>query len=143
MVDVGRYYILMADKLIDKIKHLVEIEEDVFAVFTINSSGELSNFTIAKNTGGKDILIKIIYANFRNISYQDNKLIFFFVPDNELLGKVKWRVIEYEKIRILQIIEQNNIVIVLIKSNTSLDETVDNILGYYYEEEDDIPKSLF
>jgi len=24
-----------------------------------------------------------------------------------------------------------------------LDETVDNILGYYYEEEDDTPKSLF
>jgi hypothetical protein len=24
-----------------------------------------------------------------------------------------------------------------------LDETVDNILGYYYEEEEDIPKSLF
>jgi hypothetical protein len=45
---------------------------------------------------------------------------------------------------ILQIIDKNKIVVVLIKSNTSLDETVDNILGYYYEEEEhDIPKSLF
>jgi hypothetical protein len=62
---------------------------------------------------------------------------------SEILGKVKWKVTEYEKIRILQIVDKNKIVIVLIKSNTSLDETVDNILGYYYEEEYDIPKSLF
>ena len=39
--------------------------------------------------------------------------------------------------------DKNKIVVVLIKSNTSLDETIDNILGYYYEEEEDIPKSLF
>ncbi|HET8792884.1 MAG TPA: hypothetical protein VFM31_03745, partial [Nitrososphaeraceae archaeon] len=62
---------------------------------------------------------------------------------SEILGRLKWKVTEYEKIRILQIIEIDKIVVVLIKSNTSLDETVDNILGYYYEEEDDIPKSLF
>jgi hypothetical protein len=48
-----------------------------------------------------------------------------------------------KKIRLLYISEINKTVVVLIKSNTSLDETVDNILGYYYEEEDDIPKSLF
>jgi hypothetical protein len=34
-------------------------------------------------------------------------------------------------------------VVVLIKNNTSLHETVHNILGYYDEEEDEIPKSLF
>ncbi|MGI0052249.1 MAG: hypothetical protein ACRD8K_10975 [Nitrososphaeraceae archaeon] len=52
---------------------------------------------------------------------------------------------EYEKIRILQIADKNKIVVVLIKINTTLDETVDNILGYYYEdeEEEEIPKSLF
>ena len=51
---------------------------------------------------------------------------------------------QYGQIRILQIFEQNKVLVVLIKSNTTLDETVDNILGYYYEEEeDDIPKSLF
>ena len=49
-----------------------------------------------------------------------------------------------KKIRILQIADKNKIVVVLIKSKTTLDETVDNILGYYYEdEEEDIPKSLF
>jgi hypothetical protein len=34
-------------------------------------------------------------------------------------------------------------VVDLIKSNNTLAETVDNILGYYYEQEEDIPKNLF
>jgi hypothetical protein len=37
--------------------------------------------------------------------------------------------------------------VVLIKSNTKLEHTIDNILGYYFESDDDddgeIPKSLF
>ena len=48
-----------------------------------------------------------------------------------------------KKIRILQIADKNKIVVVLIKSKTTLDETVVNILGYYYEDEEDKPKSLF
>ena len=32
----------------DKIKHLVDVEEDIFAVFTINSKGEIIDLSIAK-----------------------------------------------------------------------------------------------
>jgi hypothetical protein len=77
---------------------------------------------------------------------QDDKIIDILAnSSSDIIGKLKWKVTEYEKIRILQIVNKNKIVVVLIKSNTTLDETVDNILGYYYEEEEeeDIPKSLF
>jgi hypothetical protein len=77
---------------------------------------------------------------------QDNDKIIDILSNSnsDIVGNLKWKVTEYEKIRMLQIIDNNKIVVVLIKSNTTLDETVDNILGYYYEEEnDDIPKSLF
>jgi hypothetical protein len=129
----------------DKIKHLVEIEDDIFAVFTINSIGDANGLTVAKNIDFESSLIENIYANFNKILKQDDKIIDNFTnSSSDLLGKSKWKVIEYEKIRILQIVDKNKIVVVLIKSNTSLHETVDNILGYYYEEEeDDIPKSLF
>ena len=128
----------------DKIKHLVEIEDDIFAVFTINSIGDANGLTVAKNIDFESSLIENIYANFNKILKQDDKIIDNFTnSSSDLLGKSKWKVIEYEKIRIFQIVDKNKIVVVLIKSNTSLDETVDNILGYYYEEEDDIPKSLF
>jgi hypothetical protein len=128
----------------DKIKHLVEIEDDIFAVFTIDPNGETNSLTVAKKVEIEKSIIENIFANFNNMFKHDDKII-DALPNgsSEILGKVKWKVTEYEKIRILQIVDKNKIVIVLIKSNTSLDETVDNILGYYYEEEYDIPKSLF
>jgi len=129
----------------DKIKHLVEIEDDIFAVFTINSIGDANGLTVAKNIDFESSLIENIYANFNKILKQDDKIIDILTnSSSDILGRLKWKVTEYEKIRILQIADKNKIVVVLIKSNTTLDETVDNILGYYYEEEeDDIPKSLF
>jgi hypothetical protein len=61
---------------------------------------------------------------------------------NSILGQLKWKVYEYDQVRILLIFEKDRVVTVLIKSDTSLRETVDNILGYYFEAEG-IPKSLF
>lgn len=129
------------DTSYDKIKHLVEIEDDIFAVFTINSKGEVTDLNIAKNIDIEKRLVEDISTNFKDILKEENEKI--IINSSEILGKLKWKIFEYEKIRLLCISEMNKTVVVLIKSNTSLDETVDNILGYYYEEEDDIPKSLF
>jgi hypothetical protein len=134
-----------SDTSYDKVKHLVEIEDDIFAVFTIDSRGVTNSLTVAKKVDVENSLIENLYTNFNKILKQDDKITDILNnSSSDLLGKSKWKVIEYEKIRILQIVDKNKIVVVLIKSNTSLHETVDNILGYYYEEEeDDIPKSLF
>jgi hypothetical protein len=143
---IVRYIQLSTDTSYDKIKHLVEIEDDIFAVFTINSTVEAYGLNVAKNIDFENNLVENIYTNFNMILNQDNKITDIFGNSNsssDILGRLKWKVTEYEKIRILQIADKNKIVVVLIKSNTTLDETVDNILGYYYEEEDDIPKSLF
>ena len=128
-----------SDASYDKIKHLVEVEDDIFAVFTISSKGEVNDLSIAKNIGIEKRLVENISTNFKYIFKEDNEKSI----TNDILGKFKWKIFEYEKIRLLFIFEIDKTVVVLIKSNTSLDETVDNILGYYYEEEDDIPKSLF
>jgi hypothetical protein len=130
-----------SDTSYDKIKHLVEIEDDIFAVFTINSKGEVNDLNIAKNIDIEKRLIENISTNFKDIFKEENGK--SKTNNNEILGKLKWKIFEYEKIRLLCISEINKTVVVLIKSNTSLDKTVYNILGYYYEEEDDIPKSLF
>jgi hypothetical protein len=141
------YIQLSTDTSYDKIKHLVEIEDDIFAVFTINSTGESYGLTVAKNIDFEKSLVGRIYTNFNTVLKQDDKITEILTNSNrssDILGRLKWKVTEYEKIRILQIADKNKIVVVLIKSSTTLDETVDNILGYYYEEEEeDIPKSLF
>jgi hypothetical protein len=145
MLYIVRYIQLSTDTSYDKIKHLVEIEDDIFAVFTINSTGEAYGLTVAKNIDVESSLVENIYTNFNKIIKQDDKITDLITnSSSDILGRLKWKVTEYEKIRILQIADKNKIVVVLIKSNTTLDETVDNILGYYYEEEEDnIPKSLF
>ena len=129
-----------SDTTYDKIKHLVEVEDDVFAVFTLNSKKEVNDLSIGKDIGIERKLVEDITTNFKDIFKEDNEKSI----TSDILGKFKWKIFEYEKIRLLFISEVDKTVVVLIKSNTTLDETVDNILGYYYEEEeDDIPKSLF
>ena len=129
-----------SDITYDKIKHLVEVEDDIFAVFTINSKKEVNDLSVDKDIGIERKLVEDITTNFKDIIKEDNEKSIA----NDTLGKVKWKIYEYEKIRLLYISEVDKTVVILIKSNTTLDETVDNILGYYYEEvEDDIPKSLF
>lgn len=67
--------------------HLVEIEDDVFAVFTIAKDIE-----VEKN------MIENIFTNFKNLLEQYNKKDILLNSSSEILGKLKWKVIEYEKI---------------------------------------------
>jgi hypothetical protein len=113
----------------NKIKHLVEVDDDILAVFTVNpgSQKQMENLSIADNADITkefvDYILGRLQANFEAVKEgTDNRL-----------GKLKWTVNENERIRTLIIYEKDRLVIVLIKSNESLSETVDNILGYYYE----------
>ena len=121
----------MSEANYTKIKHLVEVDDDILAVFTVTLGKQflMENLSIAEN------------ANITNefIDYIFSKLEVNFRTGNEdidnVMGQLKWIIHENERIRSLIIYEKGRLVIVLIKSNTSLSETVDNILGYYYEAE--------
>ena len=140
------------DNKYDKIRHLVEVDDDILAVFSINSTNSLDmkELYIAKNANmdktyidslvrilGLSQVIDVEKAQDSGIKQEEE-----IEKDDNLLGKIKWIVMEYEKIRILKIYEYDKTVFVLINSDTQLEHTVDNILGYYYDL-DEIPKSLF
>ena len=130
----------MSDISYDKIKHLVEVDDDILAAFTILFTKEdyIDNLSVAENTNITKETIDNVYLClqdiFRNLGTSSRI--------NSILGRLKWKVCEYDQVRMLLIFEKDRVVTVLIKSDTSLRETVDNILGYYFEAED-IPKSLF
>ena len=132
------------DNSYDKIKHLVEVDDDILAVFIMMSS-ELKEFYIANNSnidrGYIDSIVNELDFN-KGIDNQTSSGKETQPNIRSILGKLKWIVLEYENLRILKIYESDKIVFVLINSNTKLEHTVDNILGYYYEM-DEIPKSLF
>ena len=130
----------------DKIKHLVEVDDDILAVFIVMSS-QIKELYIAKNSNiDRGYIDSIVNELNLNISTENEKL----TTENaklesnskSILGNIKWIVLEYDNLRILKIYEYDKIIFVLINSNTQLEHTVDNILGYYYDL-DEIPKSLF
>ncbi len=130
----------MSDANYDKVKHLVEVEDDILAVFTValGSQHHMEDLSIAENAKITENFVNNIFAklqgNFRDMKER--------LERDNILGRLKWTINENELIRTLIIYEKDRAVIVLIKSNTSLSDTVDNILGYYYESEDP-PKDLF
>ena len=95
----------------DKIKHLVEIEDDILAVFTINSKGEAIDLTIAKNVEVEKSIIDNIFTNFSKILELYDKIDTLPSYSSEIFGRLKWKVTKYEKLRILQIIEKDKIML--------------------------------
>ena len=112
-----------------KIKHLVEVDDDILGVFTVNSIGQyrMENVAIAKNANITEDFVNHIFTK-----YQSYFTIYKGETD-DTIGNLRWSVYETDRIRILIIYEKDRSIIVLIKSNISLSESVDNILGYYYE----------
>jgi len=130
----------------DKIKHLVEVDDDILAVFIVMSS-QIKELYIAKNSNiNRAYVDSIVNELDLNISTENEKLTTQKAKlegkSKTILGKIKWIVLEYDNLRILKIYENDKIIFVLLNSNTQLEHTVDNILGYYYDL-DEIPKSLF
>ncbi len=138
------------NKNYDKIRHLVEVDDDILAVFIVVSS-QMKELYVAKNSNidknyVDSIIVPALGLNMNHIrndkKYQTDKVMHTTMVNNSTLGRLKWVVLEYENLRILKIYEFEKTIFVLINSNTQLEHTVDNILGYYYEL-DDVPKSLF
>lgn len=119
----------MPDAKYNKIKHLVEVDDDILAVFTVNLGGQglMENLAIANNANITKEFVSHIFTKYQG-NLRSNK-----EEMDNMMGRLKWSVNETDRIRILIIYEKDRSVIVLIKSNISLSESVDNILGYYYE----------
>lgn len=120
------------------------MDDDILAVFTMISS-HIKELYIAKNSKIDRRYVDLIVNNLDlNIRTDNETSIAEEIQngDKSLLGKLKWIVLEYDNLRILKLFEYDKIIFVLINSNTQLEHTVDNILGYYYDM-DEIPKSLF
>ena len=121
----------MSDVKYHKIKHLAEVEDDILAVFTITpgKQNQIDNLTIDKNANLTRNLIDGIFKILRDKLEKTKSE----TEISNVVGELKWTVYETDLIRILIIYETDCYVVVLIKSKTNLSDTVDNILGYYYE----------
>jgi hypothetical protein len=119
----------------EKIRHIVEVDEKILAVFTINSEGNISDMFIAHDAKIDRSFIEIIRSKLefkfevtnRTNAVREEKL------RTETIGKHLWDISEYDNIRVIKIYEASRLIVVLTKPHTSLGTTADTVLGYVYE----------
>ena len=126
----------------DKVKHIVEVDENILAVFIVDSAGNMSDLFIAGDAQINNSYVQDIQLNLK----------LRFMKDTEekeegqtnLLGKHIWDISEYDKIRIIKIYESNRLIVVLAKSHIDPGDVSQTVLDYLYESDDDRqPPSLF
>ena len=121
------------DNKYDKIRHLVEVDNDILVVFTVMTS-QIKELYIAKNSKiDRNYVDSVVNDLNLIISVESEKMAIEKIKQDgkSILGELKWIVLEYDNLRILKIHEHDKTIFVLINSNTQLEHTVDNILGYY------------
>ena len=86
----------------DKIKHLVEVDDDILAVFIVMSS-QIKELYIAKNSNiNRGYVDSIVNELDLNISTENEKLTIenakLESKSKSILGNIKWIVLEYDKL---------------------------------------------
>jgi hypothetical protein len=123
----------------DKAKHIVEVDEKIFAVFIVNPDGNISDLFIAEDAKINSSMIESVRSSL-NLKFEKNKE---QRANPSSLGEHLWNISEYDKIRVIRIYESNRLIVVLAQSHTSPGEVAEKVLGYLYEHDDEQPKSLF
>ena len=123
----------------EKIRHIVEVDEKILAVFTINSDGRISDMFIATDAN----IDKSFIENVRlKLDFKFEAIDKATTTTKEgakeksrtqMIGKHLWDISEYDNIRVIKIYEANRLIVVLAKPHTSLGTIADNVLGYLYE----------
>lgn len=123
----------------NKIKHLVEVDYYILAVFILVLD-QIKELHIASDSRLDKNDIELMKVDLNLIG--DDKNDRSKKSEQINTGRLKWAVQEYENLRILKIFEPEQTIFVLIRSNTAIEKTIGNILGYYYNW-DEVPKNLF
>lgn len=124
----------------EKVKHIVEVDENILAVFTMNSDRKISDMFIAadakidmsfieKMRSKLDFKFEAIDEATTTTTEEDTKE----KSRTQIIGKHLWDISEYDNIRVIKIYENNLLIVVLTKSHTPLGTTADSVLGYVYE----------
>jgi predicted DNA binding protein len=125
----------------EKVKHIVEVDEKIPTVFTVNSNKKTSDVFIAPDANIDRSFIDTLRLNL------DLKFKKMEKTSSNALGKHLWDISEYDKIRVIRIYEANRLIVVVAKCRTLPGDITDTVLGYIYEsneeEQQECPPCLF
>ena len=121
----------------DRVKHIVEVDEKILAVFIVDSAGNTSDLFIARDAKIERSFIETVRSTL-NLRFERGHE----EEEEDPLGKHLWDISEYDKVRVIRIYESNRLIVVLAKSHTSPGDVSETVLDYLYET-DRQPASLF
>jgi hypothetical protein len=132
----------------EKIKHIVEVDEKILAVFIIDSNRKMSDLFIAPDARIDRSFIEAIKTklNLKIETIQETAEVEEEIqPSTKLLGRHLWDISEYDNVRLIRIYESNRLIVVLAKSHTSPGDVAETVLGYLEddEQEQEPPPCLF
>ena len=119
----------------DKIKHLVEVDERILAVFIVDMTGKMQELFIAKDAEIDRSMAETV-KSILDLKLETERQ---QIPS---IGNHLWDISEYDKIRVIRIYQANQLIVVLAKSHTAPADTAETVLGYLYESDEE-PVSLF
>jgi hypothetical protein len=119
----------------EKIKHIVEVDEKILAVFIIDSNGKMSDLFIAPDARIDRSFIETVKSklNLKMEIVEETAA----QPSTNLLGRHLWDISEYDNLRVIRIYESNRLITVLAKSHTSPGDVAETVLGYLYETDEE------
>lgn len=129
----------------ERVQHLVEIDEKIFAAFVIDRSGNISElFTAPGSELDRSKIEKVISAlDIRSVAVADNETV------ESLLGRHKWDVLEYDKFKFIKLYPAGNLnkkmIVVIAASTKATSDVADTVIGYMNDSDqnEEPPSNLF
>lgn len=129
----------------ERVQHLVEIDEKIFAAFVIDRSGNISElFTAPGSELDRSKIEKVISAlDIRSVAVADNESV------ESLLGRHKWDVLEYDKFKFIKLYPDGNLnqkmIVVIAASTKDTGDVADTVIGYMNDSDqnEEPPSNLF
>ena len=129
----------------ERVRHLVEIDEKIFAAFVIDRSGNISElFTAPGSELDRSKIEKISSAlDIRSVVVADNETV------ESLLGCHRWDVLQYDKFKFIKLYPGGNLdhkmIVVIAASTKDTGDVADTVIGYMNDSDqnEEPPSNLF
>lgn len=131
----------------ERVQHLVEIDENIFAAFVIDRSGNISELFIAPGSEFDRSKIEKISSvlDIRSIAAAEKAV----EAVEGLLGRHRWDVLEYDKFKFINLYPVGNLdqkmIVVIAASTKDTGDVADTVIGYMNDSEqnEELPSNLF
>jgi len=123
----------------ERVQRLVDIDENIFAAFVIDTIGNISELFIAPDSD----LDKSKIEKIKSILDIKSTLISEREVAENLIGKHKWDVMEFDKLKFIKLYPSGNLeqkmIVVIAASTKDPGAVVDSVIGYMNETEEEQP----